>query len=58
MSKEETALIYTHINAQEAVTNDTYLRQASDNVFAWEESDKEMSQGRTNFQIEKYLQFT
>ena len=55
MSKEETALIYTHINAQEAVTNDTYLRQASDNVFAWEESDKEMSQGRTNFQIEKFI---
>lgn len=55
MSKEETALIYTHINAQEAVTDDTYLRQASDNVFAWEESDKEMSQGRTNFQIEKFI---
>ena len=55
MSKEETALIYTHINVQEAVTNDTYLRQASDNVFAWEESDKEMSQGRTNFQIEKFI---
>jgi hypothetical protein len=55
MSKEETALIYTHINAQEAVTDDTYLRQASDNVFAWEESDKEISQGRTNFQIEKFI---
>ena len=55
MSKEENALIYTQINAQEAVTNDTYLRQASDNVFAWEESDKEMSQGRTNFQIEKFI---
>jgi hypothetical protein len=55
MSKEETALIYTHINAQEAVTDDTYLRQASDNVFSWEESDKEMSQGRTNFQIEKFI---
>jgi hypothetical protein len=55
MSKEENALIYTPINAQEAVTDDTYLRQASDNVFAWEESDKEMAQGRTNFQIEKFI---
>ena len=55
MSKEENALIYTQINAQEAVTDDTYLRQASDNVFAWEESDKEMAQGRTNFQIEKFI---
>jgi hypothetical protein len=29
--------------------------QASQNVFAWEESDKEMAQGRTNFQIEKFI---
>jgi hypothetical protein len=55
MSKEENALTYTPINAQEAVTDDTYLKQASDNVFAWEESDKEMAQGRTNFQIEKFI---
>jgi hypothetical protein len=55
MSKEETALTYTPINAQEAVTNDDYLMQASQNVFAWEESDKEMAQGRTNFQIEKFI---
>jgi hypothetical protein len=31
------------------------LKQASDNVFAWDESDKEMAQGRTNFQIEKFI---
>lgn len=55
MTKQENALTYTPINAQEAVTDDTYLRQASDNVFAWEESDKEMAQGRTNFQIEKFI---
>ena len=56
MSKEEsTALTYTPINAQEAVFNDEFLKQASDNVFAWEESDKEMAQGRTNFQIEKFI---
>jgi len=56
MSREEiTALTYTPINAQEAVFNDEFLKQASDNVFAWEESDKEMAQGRTNFQIEKFI---
>lgn len=55
MSKESTALTYTPINAQEAVLNDDFLKQASDNVFAWEESDKEMAQGRTNFQIEKFI---
>lgn len=55
MTKEETALTYTPINAQDAVQNDDYLMQASQNVFAWEESDKEMAQGRTNFQIEKFI---
>jgi hypothetical protein len=55
MTKEETALTYTPINAQDAVYNDDYLMQASKNVFAWEESDKEMAQGRTNFQIEKFI---
>lgn len=55
MSEEITALTYAPINAQDAVFNDEYLKQASDNVFAWEESDKEMAQGRTNFQIEKFI---
>jgi len=55
MSEEITALTYAPINAQDAVFNDDYLKQASDNVFAWEESDKEMAQGRTNFQIEKFI---
>jgi hypothetical protein len=55
MSKESTALTYTPITAQDAVFNDDFLKQASDNVFAWEESDKEMAQGRTNFQIEKFI---
>lgn len=55
MTKENSALTYTPINAQEAVLNDEYLTQASQNVFAWEESDKEMAQGRTNFQIEKFI---
>ena len=55
MTKENIALTYTPINAQEAVLNDEYLMQASQNVFAWEESDKQMAQGRTNFQIEKFI---
>lgn len=55
MSEEITALTYTPITAQDAVFNDQFLKQASDNVFAWEESDKEMAQGRTNFQIEKFI---
>jgi len=55
MSEESTALTYTPITAQDAVFNDEFLKQASDNVFAWEESDKEMAQGRTNFQIEKFI---
>ena len=45
MSKEEVALTYTPINAEQAVGDDDYLFQASKNVFAWEESDKEMAQG-------------
>jgi hypothetical protein len=49
------ALSYNPINAEQAVNDDTFLRQASDNVFAWEESDKELAQGRTNFQIEKFI---
>lgn len=55
MSEQSTALTYTPITAQDAVFNDEFLKQASDNVFAWEESDKEMAQGRTNFQIEKFI---
>ena len=55
MSEEITALTYTPITAQDAVFNDDFLKQASNNVFAWEESDKEMAQGRTNFQIEKFI---
>ena len=49
------ALSYNQINADQAVNDETFLNQASDNVFAWEESDKEMAQGRTNFQIEKFI---
>ena len=49
------ALSYNPINADQAVNDETFLNQASDNVFAWEESDKELAQGRTNFQIEKFI---
>lgn len=55
MSEENFALTYTPSNAKKAVTEDEFLKQASQNVFAWEESDREMAQGRTNFQIEKFI---
>jgi FkbM family methyltransferase len=54
MTTENTALSYQPISAEQAVTDDTYLRQAFDNVMRWEASDKELAQGRTNFQLEKF----
>ena len=54
MTTENTALTYQPITAEQAVTDDDYLRRAFDNVMKWEESDKQMAQGRTNFQLEKF----
>jgi len=54
MTTENTALSYQPVSAQQAVTDEEYLRQAFDNVLRWEESDKELAQGRTNFQLEKF----
>ena len=42
------------INAEQAVTDDKYLIQAFNNVLKWEDSDKELAQGRSNFQLEKF----
>jgi len=55
MTTENTALTYTPINAQQAVNDEEYLRKAFDNVLRWDESDREMAQGRTNFQLEKFI---
>lgn len=55
MTTENSALAYTPIDAQRAVVDDEYLRLAFDNVLRWEQSDKEMAQGRTNFQLEKFI---
>jgi len=52
---QQGALTYKPIEAQQAVQDDDYLRIASDNVFKWEQSDREMAQGRTNFQLEKFI---
>ena len=52
---QQGALTYKPIEAQQAVQDDDYLRIASENVFRWEQSDKEMAQGRTNFQLEKFI---
>ena len=54
MTTENTALTYQPITAQQAVMDDDYLQKAFENVLKWEESDKQMAQGRTNFQLEKF----
>jgi len=45
---------YEPINSDQAVFDDSYLHKAFENVLRWEESDKELAQGRTNFQLEKF----
>ena len=52
--KKNTALSYEPIDAHQAVQDDDYLYRAFENVMKWEESDKELAQGRTNFQLEKF----
>ena len=54
-NNETSMLPYDPINAEQAVTDEDYLKIASDNVFRWEQSDREMAQGRTNFQLEKFI---
>lgn len=54
MITENTALTYRPISAQQAVTDEDYLRKSFENVLKWEESDRELAQGRTNFQLEKF----
>ena len=56
VQKKETSMLpYDPINAEQAVTDEDYLQIASENVFRWEQSDREMAQGRTNFQLEKFI---
>ena len=55
MTIENTELSYTPITSEQAVMDDEYLQKAFANVLRWEESDKELAQGRTNFQIEKFI---
>ena len=54
MTDPNTALSYEPIDAQQAVTDEDYLQKAFANVLKWEESDRELAQGRTNFQLEKF----
>lgn len=51
---KEIQLALKVVDAEQAVNDDNYLRQAFENVLKWEESDKELAQGRTNFQLEKF----
>ena len=43
------------ITPEEAARNEDYLKVALEEVLRWEEEDKELAQGRTNFQIEKFF---
>ena len=54
-NENSSELTYTPIDSHQAVFDDEYLTQAFSNVLRWEESDKEMAQGRTNFQLEKFI---
>jgi len=46
---------YDPISSDQAVFDEEYLHKAFQNVLRWEESDKELAQGRTNFQLEKFI---
>ena len=54
MTTENTELSYNPVTSEQAVMDDEYLQQAFANVLRWEDSDKELAQGRTNFQLEKF----
>jgi len=44
------------INFKEAIREDkNYIQQALENIFVWDESDKELAQSRSNFQLEKFF---
>lgn len=45
----------TIVTPEEAVNNENYLKKAFEEVLRWEDEDKELAQGRTNFQIEKFF---
>ena len=45
----------TVVEATKAIEDDTYLKAALEEVLRWEEEDRELAQGRTNFQIEKFF---
>jgi len=53
--KNESLMSYHPISAEQAVSDEDYLQKAFENVLRWEESDKELAQGRTNFQLEKFV---
>lgn len=44
-----------HKSSDEIVSDTQAMQRVYDEVFKWEESDKELAQSRTNFQIEKFI---
>lgn len=43
------------ISSKKIVEDQAILQQVFDEIFKWENYDKELAQGRTNFQIEKFI---
>jgi len=53
MSYEITSLV--NKSTEEIIKDSEVLKRVFDEVFKWEEYDKEHAQGRSNFQIEKFI---
>jgi hypothetical protein len=52
MKKSEVKIV----SGEEAIKEDSgYLEQVFKEIYKWEEEDKELAQGRSNFQIEKFF---
>lgn len=43
------------VSSKKIVEDQAILQQVFDEIFKWESHDKELAQGRTNFQIEKFI---
>lgn len=52
--KKNDQLDYYPESIEHIISSDDYLNKAFENVLKWEKSDKELAQGRSNFQLEKF----
>lgn len=51
MKKSEVKIV----TGREAIDNSSYLEQVFKEIYKWDEEDKELAQGRSNFQMEKFF---